>query len=102
MIYLYTGRKAVRIFDIWPAALFYDDSLPALGTLDQFLARLRKTGADYVVDLPMPGFPQAAKSLGQLLEETRQKFPACLTEVFRPHEDPRFAVYETRLEECGR
>jgi hypothetical protein len=92
MIFLYTGRQAIRPFQGRPASLVYGGDGPALGSSEEVLGILRHYQARYLVQVPMPGFPEEKPfniTMGQLLS----KYPGLLRLVYVAP-DRRFMIYE--------
>jgi hypothetical protein len=100
MVYLYTGRRAIRPFASRPLSLFYGEATPPTGTVDDLVSVLANYRVRYVGDLPMPGFAEY-KHFRLLLDETVTTRPGCLTERHRAVGDSRFVIYEVRVERCG-
>ncbi|MEZ5352170.1 MAG: hypothetical protein R2762_05995 [Bryobacteraceae bacterium] len=92
MMYLYTGRRAVRPFPHRPDALFYGSERPPVGTPEQLAGLLESNGVRYVVETPMFLFSE---------EEPLTKALAVLRErgILKPaapplHGPPGYAVWE--------
>ena len=62
---------------------------------------LRDGGAQFAVQLPMPGFVEE-RQVTDVFTGTLQEFPQCLRERYRNPDDVRFIVYAVDLESCGR
>lgn len=90
MVYLYTGRKTVRLFVTNPLALFYFDKQPPVGELEEFESILESYSVDYLVRLPMPGFSEE-KHINKLLEQASSGKPDVMKVVYQG-DDPRFQV----------
>ena len=101
MLYLYTRRKAFRPFGLQPENLFYGGVGPGIGTARDFVRYLRDGGAQFAVQLPMPGFVEE-RQVYDVFTGTLQEFPQCLREKYRNPDDVRFIVYAVDLESCGR
>jgi hypothetical protein len=99
MLFLYTDRHAIRPFEPQPTALFYGDSRPGAGTVEQFARALRQHHVKFFVRLPMHNFAEEGP-LDRLVTETRQKFPGCLSEVYRLPDDRRFAAFAVQAPLC--
>jgi hypothetical protein len=94
MIYLYTGRKAIRPFSARPTALFYGDDGPELGTVTEMERLLSAYKVRYLIQTPMPGFSEE-KPLAALLEQAQKLRPDWLEPAYKDS-DPRFVVYEIK------
>jgi hypothetical protein len=92
MIFLYTGRQAVRPFQGRPVSLFYGGNDQALGTCEEVLDYLRHYKARFLVQLPMPLFSEA-KPFDAIIEQLLSRFPGLLTRVYVAS-DSRFKIYE--------
>jgi len=91
MIYLYTGRRAVRPFVGRPASIFYGDAAQSLGTPERLLQVLKIFRVRYLVSTPMPEFGEEKPFL-ELLEKLRQEHPGALQPVF-VGQDSRFVIF---------
>jgi hypothetical protein len=100
MLYLYTGRQAVRPFESRPRMLFYGENGAATGTVEDLVSILNQHRAKFLVKLPMPGFAEE-EPLNQLIEEAVRTRSNCLREEYRVPEDTRFVIYEVRLSSCS-
>lgn len=83
MYYLFTGRKAVRAFDINPFLLYYNVAgAPAnpLGTSEDFRKRLLGIQADYLIVTPGKGFPEAVH-MRSLISQLSARFTGSLLPV---------------------
>ena len=95
MIYLYTGRKAIRPFVVRPTAMFYGEEGETLGSLknlEQFFSIYRPR---YLVHTPMPLFSEE-RPFAELIERAISKTPDLLTPVY-VGEDNRFVIFQIRL-----
>jgi hypothetical protein len=100
MLFLYTDRHAVRPFELQPVALFYGDSRPPAGTVEEFVGALRRQHVSFFVRVPMIGFTEEAP-LERLLTDTMRKFPGCLTEAYSVPGDPQFAAFAVHAPSCA-
>lgn len=87
MIYLYTGRPAIRLYLVNPASIFYGYAAPSRGTAE-ILQAMEAYHTRYVVQMPVPGEKDPEKDLRVLLQER----PGVLQPVF-VGADPRFIIY---------
>ena len=91
MVYLYTGRRALRPFAMNPMALFYFQDTPPF-TLDNLINALRDYQPKYLIQTPMPGFSEEKPFL-KLLSEFITKYPGWLKPLY-VGKDKRFIIYE--------
>lgn len=96
MIYLYTGRKGLRPFELHPTSLFYGEDGSPLGTEENFMKLIGHYNALYLVRIPMPGSP-IEKPLDELIKKVQDKYPAWLKIVY-VGEDNRFLIFELQPE----
>jgi hypothetical protein len=94
MIYLYTGRRAIRPFVGRPASMFYEDASQSPGTPEDLLQVMKIYRSLYLVSTPMPGFGEE-KPFRELLQKLRQEHPGVLQPVF-VGEDPRFVIFAVK------
>jgi hypothetical protein len=92
MISLYTDRPSVRPFIHRPLSLFYGDSTPATGTVEEFSSILRIYHARYVVEVPMPTFAEE-KPFADLISSWRLRRQGDSVLVYED-DDPRFRIFE--------
>ncbi len=90
MVYLYTGRRAIRPFAMNPLALFYFQDTPPW-TMDNLLNILRDYQPKYLIQTPMPIFSEE-KPFSKLLSEFITKYPERLTPLY-VGKDNRFIIY---------
>lgn len=95
MIYLYTGRKAIRPFVASPTAMFYGEEEEVLGSLKNLEKFFRIFNARYLVHTPMPLFSEE-KPFAELIELAISETPTLLKPVY-VGEDHRFVVFEIHL-----
>lgn len=95
MIYLYTGRKAIRPFVARPTAMFYGEEEEILGSLKNLEQFFRIYNPRYLVHTPMPLFSEE-RPFAELIERAISKTPALLTPVY-VGEDNRFVIFQIRL-----
>jgi hypothetical protein len=98
MLFLYTGRQAVRPFEPRPTTLFYGDSLES-GTVEAFGRVLNRYRVRVFVRLPMPGF--ADDGMERVLSETMRKLPGCLSAAYTIPADSRFAAFAVNRHFCA-
>jgi hypothetical protein len=72
MVFLYTGRRAIRVFPHRPDAFFYQSARPPVGTPEELLEGLRPFGAGYVVETPLYLFLEQAPLLA-VFDELRAR-----------------------------
>src|SRR5262245_11681004 len=53
MLFLYTGRRSIRVFPYRPDALYYGTHRAPVGTPDEFVERLRRYRIRHVVSTPL-------------------------------------------------
>jgi hypothetical protein len=90
MVYLYTGRRSINPYIIYPLRWYYGAGQP-YGSAEEIRAILDQYQADYLVLLAMP-FDRKLSNYYALLEELRALYPGALTEVFQGS-DKRFRIY---------
>jgi hypothetical protein len=91
MIFLYTGRRAIRPFKITPGLLGYGDDLKSYGSSEDLLETLKAYEVRYLVKLPILAFDQAR--IDGLIAEVQTRYPGSLKQVYTG-EDSRFAIFE--------
>lgn len=81
MLYLFTGRKAIRAFDQDPLLLHYsvEESVEPLGTTEALAGRLSASRVGYVVTMPGPA--QKELFLWRQIGGLRREFPGALERV---------------------
>ena len=72
-IYLYTQRRTIRPFVGRPVSLFYGDSGPPLGPMEEMVAFLKAYKARYFVHLPMPAF-KAEEPLSEFVRQVQEHY----------------------------
>jgi hypothetical protein len=95
MLYLYTGRRAIRPFMMNPMALFYFQNIPPW-TTEKLLHLLASFKPQYLIQTPMPYFSEA-KPFVKVINETIQKYPGLLTSVY-VGADKRFIIYRLQAD----
>ena len=86
-----TARRSVP-FVHRPLSLFYGDTRPATGTVEEFSNILRIYHAKYVVELPMPGFAEE-KPFADLISSWRLRRQDDSVLVYED-DDRRFRIFE--------
>ena len=92
MVYLYTGRQSFRPYVANFISVFYNGNYPAVGTVDEFHRILATYKPKYLIDTPMPGFPEE-KYFHTLLQHFLNRYPNALRPVYMG-QDTRFKIYE--------
>jgi hypothetical protein len=100
MLFLYTGRPALRPFDVDPLALYYGAPGYPAGTLAEFEALLTRRRGQYLVQTAVPLFAEEAP-YREILRQLRLAYPNCLASMYRDAEDPRFEVLAINVDGCG-
>jgi hypothetical protein len=96
MIFLYTGRRAIRPFRINPGLIGYGKDLETYGPPEELLQTLRTYKVRYLVGVPVFTFDQ--NLLDDLISELQQKYPGLLKQVYSG-KDKRFVVFELPWQE---
>jgi hypothetical protein len=91
MIFLYTGRRAVRPFRINPGLIGYGKDLENYGSAQELFQTLKTYKVRYLVGVPVFTFDQ--NLLEDLLSEIQRKYPGWLKQVYSG-QDKRFVVFE--------
>ncbi len=91
MIFLYTGRRAIRPFKIAPGLLGYGEDLKTYGSSEELWGTLKAYEVRYLVKFPILAFDQAR--IDSLISEVQTRHPGSLKQVFAG-KDSRFAVFE--------
>jgi hypothetical protein len=91
MIFLYTGRRAIRPFRINPGFIGYGKDLESYGSAEKLFQTLKTYQARYLVGVPVFTFDQ--NLLDDLISEMQQKYPGLLKRVYTG-KDKRFVVFE--------
>ncbi|MGA7579091.1 MAG: ArnT family glycosyltransferase [Desulfobaccales bacterium] len=90
MLYLYTGRLAIRTFEATPAPrTLYGETAPSLGTVADLERTLRTYKVRYLVKMPVD--VEDKKEVDQLLDGLQQRYPDWVKTVW-VGQDRRFAV----------
>lgn len=98
LLYLMTGRKAIRAFRHSPYNLFYGEGNPseAVGSVEELRSQLKKHQVTYMVLTPMNGFRE-----GDLFPEVwsglQKRNPAAI-QLRRRAAIPGYAIYEIKPE----
>lgn len=100
MLFLYTGRPALRPFDVDPLALYYGAPGNPAGTLDEFAALLTRRRGQYLVQTAAPLFAEEAP-YREMLHQLRTSRPDCVASMYRDAEDPRFEVLAINVDGCS-
>lgn len=80
VVYLYTGRKAVRGFAAQPYPLIYSPGPEAIGTMSRFLDNLRAQKVRYILATPNSAFLEGPY-LEHLLASISERYPKVLTPI---------------------
>jgi hypothetical protein len=99
MLFLYTGRQAMRAFDVQPLPLFYGAAGDPVGTMANFVALLTRRPGQFLVQTPMPGFAEE-QPFKSLISQLRSERPACLSAVYRDEQDSRFVIFAIDASGC--
>lgn len=92
LFYLYTGRKAIRMFKSDPYSLIYEPESPQpLGSLDDFRTHIVRNKIAYLVMTPSDGSREGF-CLHELVGLLLAKFPQAIRAVKRL-DDSRYAIY---------
>lgn len=91
MIFLYTGRRAIRPFKIAPGLLGYGDELNTYGSPEDLFETLKAYKVRYLVKLPIFAFDQAR--IDALISEVQNRYTGSLKQVYTG-EDSRFVIFE--------
>jgi hypothetical protein len=91
MIFLYTGRRAIRPFKITPALLGYGDDLQSYGSAEDLVQTIKAYKIRYLVTVPIRAFNQ--ELINGVISEAQNHYPGSLKEVYSC-EDKRFAIFE--------
>ncbi len=90
LMYMYTGRKCVRMYELDMAAAFYGKKAPPLGSVDDLITLLKRYQIRYLVITPMPNYAEE-KMIFQLAEKLEKDHPEQVHTQFTGT-DPRFKV----------
>ena len=91
MIFLYTGRRAIRPFKITPGLLGYGDDLEGYGSAEDLFKTLQAYKVRFLVKVPIFAFDQDL--INGLISEVQKKYPGSLNQVFID-QDKRFEIHE--------
>jgi hypothetical protein len=91
MIFLYTGRRAVRPFRINSGLIGYGEDLETYGSAEELFQTLKTYKVRYLVGVPVFAFDQ--NFLDDLISEVQHHHPGLLKQVYSG-KDKRFAVFE--------
>jgi hypothetical protein len=91
MIFLYTGRRAVRPFRINPGLIGYGKDLETYGSAEELFQTLKTYKVRYLVGVPVFAFDQ--NLLDDLISELQHNYPGLLKQVYSG-KDKRFVVFE--------
>ena len=92
MIFLYTDRQAIHPFCSRPGSLFYGQNDPPLGSWDEVLQFMKRYRAQFIAQVPMPGFAEE-EPFKAILEQLIEKCPDLLQPV-HIGSDSRFVIYQ--------
>ena len=91
MIFLYTGRRAIRPFKISPGLLGYGDDLHTYGSAEDLIRTFKAYKVRYLVAVPIFAFDQ--NRIDALIAEVQHKYPGSLKLIYSC-KDKRFAILE--------
>jgi hypothetical protein len=91
MVYLYTGRRAFRPFQMNPMDLFYFQDLPTW-TMENFIHILKAYQPKYLIQTPLPGFGEE-RPFSKIIKGTIIRYPGLLKTVY-VGKDKRFLIYK--------
>ena len=100
MLFLYTGRPAIRAFDVQPLPLFYGVTGNPVGTIEDLVALLTRRNGQYLVQTPMPGFAEE-EPFNNLVTQLRREHPTCVSQVYQDEQDPRFVIWAIDIAGCN-
>jgi hypothetical protein len=90
MVFLYTGRKAIRAFNVEQYRLLFDSSTLALGSSERLRGHLKANRISYILVTPMAHFMEAPFFDAQLASLMRSS-PAAFR-VEKRFDDPGFYI----------
>jgi len=90
MVFLYTGRRAIRPFKITPGLLGYGDDLEGYGSAEDLFKILQAYKVRYLVKFPILAFDQDL--INDVIAEVQKKYPGSLKQVYLD-QDERFEIY---------
>jgi hypothetical protein len=99
LYYLFTGRKAVRGFEIEPYALLYAPSGEAIGSTEAMLSSLDRFGVTHWIHTPNSTYAEG-KHLGQIQKDLARENPEAVT-LIPTRGDPTHSLYELRRADAG-
>jgi hypothetical protein len=91
MIFLYTGRRAIRPFRINPGLIGYGKELETYGSAEELYQTLKTYQVRYLVGVPVFAFDQ--NFLDDLISAVQHHYPGLLKQVYSG-QDKRFVVFE--------
>jgi hypothetical protein len=91
MIFLYTGRQAIRPFKISPGILGYGNDLHTYGSAEDLIRTFKAYRVRYLVTFPIFAFDQTR--IDALIAEVQKKYPGSLKHIYSST-DKRFAILE--------
>ena len=91
MIFLYTGRRAIRPFRINPGLIGYGKGLETYGSAEDLCRTLETYQVRYLVGVPVFTFDQ--NCLDDLISELQHHYPDLLKQVYAG-QDKRLVVFE--------
>ena len=92
MLYLYTERSVIRPFAEKPASMFYQDTAPPIGSLEEIMGNIQSYKPQYLALFPMPRFG-AEIPYTQFIVESQKKYPGWLKRVYIG-KDERFVIWK--------
>jgi hypothetical protein len=97
MMYLYTGRRAVRAFISNSLSLYYGQNTPGTGTIENLYQIFKTYTPRYLIHTPMPGYGEE-KPFVELMDKLLKEYPSWLNLVY-VGEDSRFLIFEVNINE---
>jgi hypothetical protein len=91
MIFLYTGRRAIRPFKITPGLLGYGDDLQSYGSAEDLIRTIKAYKVRYLVKFPIFAFDQ--DRINALMAKVQLQYPDSLQQVYAG-KDKRFVIFE--------
>jgi hypothetical protein len=91
MIFLYTGRRAIRPFKITPGLLGYGDDLETYGSPEDLFKTLKAYQVRYLVKFPIFSFNRDL--INDVISRMQHRYPGSLNQVYSG-KDNRFVIFE--------